>query len=88
MKAKSLWSRRYIIKIFIIFYNLYSFFAQNCFRNSKDKDEVIRIFMDNRMKSILNDKNFEHFFIDGTFECVPAGYEFSCFRIDFILNIF
>ena len=30
--------------------------------------------MDKNMRSILTDKNYEHFFIDGTFECIPAGY--------------
>ena len=30
--------------------------------------------MDVEMKNILLDKNFEQFFIDGTFDCLPAGF--------------
>ena len=30
--------------------------------------------MSEEMIAILRDKNYSHFFIDGTFSCIPAGY--------------
>ena len=48
-------------------------YSQTEFLNEKGNKESIRIFMDPSMKDNLIDKNFEHFFIDGTFDSVPVG---------------
>ena len=41
--------------------------------NEGEKDEAIRIYATIEMLDILEDKNFTHFFLDGTFKCVPKG---------------
>ena len=43
--------------------------------NSEDEEgqEAIRIYATEEMLNILEDKNYNHFFLDGTFKCVPKG---------------
>ncbi len=54
-------------------------FAYICFnfkwgeyQNQKGEKEFVRIFMDQRMNDVMIDQNFHHFFIDGTFDCIPC----------------
>ena len=35
--------------------------------------ETIRIYATDEMLEVLEDKNYNQFFIDGTFKCVPKG---------------
>ena len=45
----------------------------------EDEDIIIRVYATNKMISDLGDKNYSHFFIDGTFDCVPSGSIFEQF---------
>ena len=40
---------------------------------SEEKEECIRIYATKKMLDILDDQNYEQFFLDGTFKCVPKG---------------
>jgi hypothetical protein len=46
----------------------------------------IRVFAENYMISNLSDKNYSHFFIDGTFDCVPSGGRFLQFIVCLAYN--
>ena len=36
--------------------------------------ETIRLYASEPMLDILEDRNYSHFFLDGTFKCVPKGF--------------
>lgn len=40
---------------------------------NEEDQEAIRIYASEEMLNILEDKNYNHFFLDGTFKCVPKG---------------
>ena len=46
-----------------------------------DENIIIRIHATNKMISGLSDKNYTHFFFDGTFDCVPSGRIFEQFIV-------
>lgn len=47
--------------------------AKNSVKNQDGIEETIRIYATDEMLDILIDKNYDQFFIDGTFKCVPKG---------------
>ena len=46
---------------------------KNSVKNQDGIEETIRIYATDEMLDILIDKNYDQFFIDGTFKCVPKG---------------
>ncbi len=40
---------------------------------NNERQEAVRIYATDRMLDVLIDANYEHFFLDGTFKCVPKG---------------
>ena len=43
------------------------------FKDADQKDETIRIYSTKNLLDILIDANYQQFFLDGTFRCVPKG---------------
>ncbi len=50
-----------------------SFLREKIELNEADKKEALRICATDDMLDILEDRNYTHFFLDGTFKCVPKG---------------
>jgi hypothetical protein len=40
---------------------------------NEQRQEAIRIYGNDNMLDILIDANYDHYFLDGTFKCVPRG---------------
>lgn len=49
---------------------------QKIILNENEKLETLRIYATDEMLDVLEDKNYTHFFLDGTFKCVPKGSKF------------
>lgn len=49
------------------------FLKQKIIINEGEKLETLRIYATDDMMNILEDKNYTHFFLDGTFKSVPKG---------------
>ena len=49
------------------------FLKQKITINEKETTETLRLYATDEMLDILEDKNYTHFFLDGTFKCVPKG---------------
>ena len=42
---------------------------------NQEYKETLRIYASDEMLDVLEDKNYSHFFLDGTFKCVPRSNE-------------